>query len=144
MFSRANIHEYAAVARFIHDLVQSTKPQHLHKVNLQYRPVRRDPSSGRKPLTEAITDADIRHSISEIEELARQSPRMEAFLRDQTNITAILGGNTHPPHDFSRCYYSQTFRIVRANGDLRPCFIRVSEPTLFWGTFGRTIWKPLP
>ena len=40
----------------------------------------------------------------------------------------MLGGNTHPPHEFSRCYYSQTFRIVRANGDLRPCFIRVIEP----------------
>jgi sulfatase maturation enzyme AslB (radical SAM superfamily) len=27
-----------------------------------------------------------------------------------------------------RCYYSETFRIVRANGDLWPCFVRVAEP----------------
>ena len=137
LFSRANIHEYAAVARFIFDLVQYTKPQHLHKVNIQYRPLRRDPASGRKPFIEAITNADIRRSVSEVEELARQSPRMEAFLQDQTNITAVLGGNTHPPHDFSRCYYSQTFRIVRANGDLRPCFIRVAEPEFCLGNITR-------
>ena len=53
---------------------------------------------------------------------------MRAFLRNQTNVTAVLGGNSHPPHEFTRCYYSQPFRIVRANGDLRPCFIRVAEP----------------
>jgi MoaA/NifB/PqqE/SkfB family radical SAM enzyme len=137
LFSKANIHEYVAVARFIFELVQRTKPQHLHKVNVQYRPLRRDPSSGRQPFTEAITEADIRRSVSEVEELAKQSSKMEAFLREQTNITAVLGGNTHPPHAFSRCYYSQTFKIVRANGDLRPCFIRVSEPDFYLGNIVR-------
>jgi sulfatase maturation enzyme AslB (radical SAM superfamily) len=63
-----------------------------------------------------------------VQELAGASEELKAFLRNQTNITAVLGGNTHLPHEFSRCYYSQTFKIVRANGDLRPCFIRVVEP----------------
>jgi sulfatase maturation enzyme AslB (radical SAM superfamily) len=71
--------------------------------------------------------------VGQIRELADSSQEMKAFLREQTNITAILGGNAHPPHEFSRCYYSQTFRIVRANGDLRPCFVRVSEPDFVLG-----------
>ncbi|MCB9105586.1 MAG: SPASM domain-containing protein [Anaerolineales bacterium] len=44
-----------------------------------------------------------------------------------------MGGNSHPAYEFSRCFYSQTFKIVRANGDLRPCFIRVVEPDFILG-----------
>jgi sulfatase maturation enzyme AslB (radical SAM superfamily) len=137
LFSKANIHEYTAVARFIFELVQSVKPQHLHKVNIQYRPLRRYPWNSHRPFAEAITDQDIRRTVSQVVELGKQSPEMEAFLREQTNITAVLGGNTHPPHEFSRCYYSQTFKIVRANGDLRPCFIRVTEPDFLLGNIVR-------
>ena len=104
------------------------KPEALHKVNIQYRPLRRDPHLYDKPFTEAISTAQIREAVRQVRELAETSEELKAFLRDQTNVTAILGGNTHPPHEFSRCYYSQTFRIVRANGDLRPCFVRVTEP----------------
>jgi len=77
--------------------------------------------------------AQSQQAVGEVRELADSSQDVKAFLRSQTNITAILGGNDHPPHEFSRCYYSQTFRIVRANGDLRPCFIRVSEPDFILG-----------
>jgi MoaA/NifB/PqqE/SkfB family radical SAM enzyme len=128
LFSKFNIHEYARVADFLFQLVSREKPHCLPKVNIQYRPLRRDPSSAGRPFDEAITPAQFQAAIQEVEDLARSSPQMEAFLRDQTNITAILGGNTHPPYSFSRCYYSQTFKILRANGDLRPCFIRVMEP----------------
>ena len=31
LFSRANIHEYAEVARLVYNLVKKEKPQHLHK-----------------------------------------------------------------------------------------------------------------
>jgi sulfatase maturation enzyme AslB (radical SAM superfamily) len=133
LFARSNIHDYAAVARFIFELVKKEKPHELHKVNIQYRPLRRDPYRYDEPFTQAVTDEQIQRAISEIRELARSSQEMKAFLRNQTNITAILGGNAHPSHEFSRCYYSQTFRIVRANGDLRPCFIRVSEPDFVLG-----------
>ncbi len=128
LFARSNIHEYAAVARLIFDLVKDRKPEALHKVNIQYRPLRRDPHRYDEPFTEAITTAQIQEAVEQVRELAGTSEEMKAFLRNQTNVTAVLGGNTHPPHEFSRCYYSQTFRIVRANGDLRPCFVRVIEP----------------
>ena len=75
----------------------------------------------------------IHKTIQEIQQLAQSSTEMKGFLKNQTNITAILGGNTHTPHEFSRCHYSQLFKIVRANGDLRPCFIRVMEPSFILG-----------
>lgn len=133
LFARSNVHDYAAVARSIFDLVKAEKPYALHKVNIQYRPLRRDPYRCDEPFTQAVTEGQIRTVASQIRELADSSQEMKVFLRDQTNVTAILGGNTHPPHEFSRCYYSQTFRIVRANGDLRPCFIRVAEPDFVLG-----------
>ena len=133
LFAQSNVHEYATVAQFIFDLVSSKIPDALHKVNIQYRPLRRDPYHYDRPFTEAITPEQIRKAIKEVQELLESSQKMKEFLRKQTNITAILGGNTHPPHEFSRCYYSQTFKIVRANGDLRPCFIRVTEPDFILG-----------
>jgi len=133
LFARSNIHEYASVARFIFELVKKERPHALHKVNIQYRPLRSDPYLYDKPFPQAVTIEQIQKTASEIRELADSSQEMKAFLRNQTNITAVLGGNTHPPHEFSRCYYSQTFRIVRANGDIRPCFIRVSEPDFILG-----------
>jgi MoaA/NifB/PqqE/SkfB family radical SAM enzyme len=133
LFARSNIQDYAAVARLIFELVKTEKPRMLHKVNIQYRPLRRDPYRYDEPFTQAITAEQIAQSVEEIRKLADSSLELKAFLRGQTNITAILGGNTHPPHPFSRCYYSQTFRIVRANGELRPCCIRVSEPDFVLG-----------
>ena len=133
LFARSNIHEYAAVARFIFELVKAEKPHALHKVNIQYRPLRRNPHRYHEPFTQAVTREQMERAVHQVLELAGASCDMKAFLRNQTNIAAILGGNSHPPHAFSRCYYSQTFRIVRANGDLRPCFIRVSEPDFLLG-----------
>lgn len=133
LFARSNVHEYAEVARFIFDLVRQERPHALHKVNIQYRPLRQDPYLYGRPFTEAVTEAQIQTAIREVRALADSSPAMKALLRDQTNIPAILGGNSHPAHTFARCSYSQVFRIVRANGDLRPCFIRVSEPDFILG-----------
>jgi sulfatase maturation enzyme AslB (radical SAM superfamily) len=137
LFAKSNIHEYAAVSNFIYNLVKKEKPDCLHKVNIQYRPMRQDPYNYHKPFIEAITDQQIRTAVKDIIELADSSSEMKIFLRDQTNITAVLGGNTHPPYEFTRCFYSQTFKIVRANGDLRPCFIRVKEPNFILGNIIR-------
>lgn len=128
LFAKTNIHEYAKVASFIYNLVKSEKPKHLHKVNIQYRPLRHDPYEYYKPFTEAISEQQLQKAVKEVQDLAASNSSIRQFLKNQTNITAVLGGNSHPNLEFDRCYYSQTFRIIRANGDLRPCFIRVSEP----------------
>jgi MoaA/NifB/PqqE/SkfB family radical SAM enzyme len=133
LFARSNVHEYAAVARFIFDLVKQEKPCALPKVNIQYRPLRQNPYQYGKPFAEGVSRAQIARAAREVRELSESSREMEEFLRNQTNITAVLGGNDHSPHEFARCYYSQTFRIIRANGDLRPCFIRVAEPDFVLG-----------
>jgi MoaA/NifB/PqqE/SkfB family radical SAM enzyme len=133
LFAQSNVNEYAQVAKFVFDLVEQEKPHALEKVNIQYRPLRRDPYHYDKPFDEAVTGDEIVHAVQDVIALAGTSLKMERFLREQTNITAILGGSTHPPHEFSRCHYSQTFKIVRANGDLRPCFIRVAEPDFILG-----------
>jgi MoaA/NifB/PqqE/SkfB family radical SAM enzyme len=133
LFARSNIHDYAALARFIFELVRKEKPHALLKVNIQYRPLRRDPYRYDEPFTQAVTVEQIQRAAGEVRDLADSSQEIRDFLRNQTNITAILGGNAHPPHEFSRCYYSQTFRIVRADGELRPCFIRVLEADFILG-----------
>jgi MoaA/NifB/PqqE/SkfB family radical SAM enzyme len=133
LFARSNVHEYATVAQFIFELVKRENPRALRKVNIQYRPLRRDPYRYDKPFTEAVKTEQVEQAVGAIRRLADSSLEMKEFLKKQTNVTAILGGNSHPPHEFSRCYYSQTFHIVRANGDLRPCFIRVQEPDFILG-----------
>ena len=102
LFARSNIHDYAAVARFVFELVKSEKPHALNKVNIQYRPLRRDPHLYREPFTQAVTIEQIQKAVSEVRELADSSQEMKAFLRNQTNITAVLGGSAYPPHEFSR------------------------------------------
>ncbi len=137
LFARQNIHEYASIADFIFQLVKREKPQHMHKVNIQYRPLRQDPRDDARPFQEAVSPQQIQNAVNEIRALADSSTEMKEFLRNQTNVTAILGGNSHPPYAFSRCYYCQAFKIVRANGDLRPCFIRVVEPDFWLGNILR-------
>ncbi|MFX0095620.1 MAG: radical SAM protein [Candidatus Hodarchaeota archaeon] len=133
LYSQANISEYVAFAKKLYELVSDKAPQHLHKFNLQYRPLRKDPKDEKRDFPEQITEKQIMRVVSAIIQFADSSPDVEKFLRDQTNIEAVLGGNSHPPHDFSRCFYSQVFHIVRANGEIRPCFIRVTEPDFKMG-----------
>lgn len=131
VFSKANVREYAPVARLIFDFVRRERPDCLPRVNIQYRPLRDDYFPAGFPL--AVDEQDIRGVVDDLEELAGESPEMEAFLRDQTNARAILAGNIHTPQEFGRCYYAEVFKIVRANGDVRPCCIRVLEPDLWLG-----------
>ena len=59
LFARSNVHDYAAVAQFIFELVKKEKPDALHKVNIQYRPLRRDPRDYDRPFTQAVTSEQI-------------------------------------------------------------------------------------
>lgn len=133
LFSKSNIPEYAQVAEFLFNLVKKHNPDKLGKTGIEYRPLRRDPRDYNKPFGLAIDGADIQRTLAEVRQLAETSDEMRDFLKYQTNITAFMGGNSHPSHDFERCYYSQIFHIVRANGELRPCYIRVVEPDFVLG-----------
>jgi MoaA/NifB/PqqE/SkfB family radical SAM enzyme len=140
LYARPNVHEYARVAKLVYDLTMAHKPHALPKVNIQYRPLRRDPRDFDRPFDLAVSDQQIQAAVRELSASGSDRPEFERFLREQTNARAILGGNAHPPHDFDRCHYSQLFKIVRASGDLRPCFIRVTEPEF---VLGNIITDPL-
>ncbi|MHA2239560.1 MAG: radical SAM protein, partial [Candidatus Hodarchaeales archaeon] len=115
LYSQENITEYANFALKLFTLIRDRVPQHMNKFNIQYRPLRKDPKDANRDFPHAITDYQIDNVVNEILEIANASEELENFLRNQTNIEAVLGGNTHPPHDFSRCYYSQIFNIIRTN-----------------------------
>lgn len=133
LFARPNIHEYSQVAEMVYSLVKREAPKDIHKLNIQYRPLRRDPRDYSRRFDLAVTEEQVERAVNDVIQLASTSAEMATFLREQTNVTAVLGGNSHPPHEFDRCYYSQIFRIVRASGQLRPCFIRVEEPDFALG-----------
>jgi MoaA/NifB/PqqE/SkfB family radical SAM enzyme len=133
LYAQPNVHEYALAARLIYDLTMAHKPHALPKVNIQYRPLRRDPRDFNRPFDLAVSEKQIESVVRDLVRVTSGQPEFERFLREQTNARAILGGNSHPPHEFDRCHYSQLFKIVRASGDLRPCFIRVTEPEFVLG-----------
>ena len=130
VFSRYNMHEYADFARLIYDLVPA---RDRTRVNVQYRPLRRDPQHRSRPFFEALSEQDIKDTADQVFKLACERPDMIPFLREQTNITDVLGGNVHTPRPFSNCHYAELFKIVRANGDIRPCCICPDDPALSLG-----------
>ncbi|MEM5792737.1 MAG: radical SAM protein [Candidatus Aenigmatarchaeota archaeon] len=133
LYSKININEYVDFARYFYKKVKEEQPNNLCRLNLSYRPLRRNPNDKRKKFPGYITKEDIEKTVKKIIEFANESIEVENFLREQTNIEAVTGGNLQPPMPFKRCYYSQIFHIVRANGDIRPCFVSVLEPDFVLG-----------
>lgn len=133
LYSKANIGEYVEFVRYFYDKAKEEQPNNLSRLNLSYRPLRQNPNDTGREFPEAITVEDIRRTVGKIVEYAKESHEVEQFLREQTNVEAVLGGNLQPPMPFDRCYYAQIFHIVRANGDIRPCFVRVLEPDFVLG-----------
>jgi radical SAM protein with 4Fe4S-binding SPASM domain len=133
LYSKINISEYLEFVRYFFNKVQKQQPQNLSRLNLSYRPLRQNPNDTGREFPDAISEEDIIKTVGEIVKFAKESPVAERFLREQTNIEAVLGGNLQPAMPFERCYYSQIFHIVRANGDVRPCFVRVLEPDFVLG-----------
>ena len=128
LYSKANIREYVPFVRHFYELVLAEIPEALPRLNLSFRPFRRNPTEKGREFPGAISEEDVAATVDAILAFALESPAHARFLREQTNVEAVLGGNLQPRMPFARCYYAQIFRIVRANGDLRPCFVRVLDP----------------
>lgn len=140
LYSKFNINEAVPFARKTFEFVRSRGDDSLPRVNVQYRPLRVDGDIAAAHFDFAVTRSEILQVAAECEEAVSSDPEFGSFLREQTNIRAVAGGNVHPAHDFDRCRYSQIFTILRANGDLRPCFNRVREPAFL---IGNLISSPL-
>ena len=140
LFSKFNLAEALPFARKTYDFVRARGDESLPRVNVQYRPLRIDGDLTSARFDFAVRRDDLLQVAEECERAADRDPEFGRFLREQTNIWALGGGNVHPAHDFDRCRYSQIFTILRASGDLRPCFIRVREPEFL---IGNLITDPL-
>lgn len=133
LYSKTNIHEYIHFVRHFYELVRREKPHRLPCFNLSFRPLRQNPNDVGREFPEMISESDIDITVQQICEFAAESPEIKCFLCEQTNIEAVLGGNFQPALPFQRCYYLQIFHIVRADGDVRPCFVTVLEPEFSMG-----------
>lgn len=131
LYSQDNIREYVPVAQMVYETIKREMPDKLEHVNIQYRPFIDDRIG-------ADTGYEVRESqraevIEQILDWANGSERVRAFLSNQTNIGAIVAGNRHTPVPFGQCHYAKIFKLVRANGEMRPCCIRVEDPALSLG-----------
>jgi MoaA/NifB/PqqE/SkfB family radical SAM enzyme len=134
LYSKANIHEYAKVVDVVYNLVSKRKGHALPKVSIQFRPLRKDPKDEkRKFFNHAIDEAQIKQTVADIRQLVTNQPEIAEFIREQTNISSFLHGNHHTPHEFDRCNYSQIFSIVRADGSVRPCAVRIDDGDFLLG-----------
>jgi len=127
LYSKINIGEYVECIRFFYGLVKSRTPQYLKKFNIQFRPLRQDPKDEGNHFPEAISKNEIDSVFKKIYQLANTGKDIEDFIKNQTNAEIVEKGNTHHPLDFNMCYYSLIFNILRANGDIYPCFITVDQ-----------------
>lgn len=127
LFSKINISEYVTSIRFFYELVKDLDHQYLNKFNMQFRPLRQDPKDEGRPFPEAISVNDIRCVLRELVKLAATNEEIFNFIKMQTNAEIVEKGNTHHPLDFLTCHYTLIFNILRANGDIYPCFITTDQ-----------------
>lgn len=132
VFCDDNIQEAPAAARFFYDLVNSECPRALPRFSIAYRPLRRDPKDAGRVFPASVTQEQISAAERGFIEMARHED-VARFLRHQTNCEIISCGNAHRPVDFARCDYSMIFRLVRADGEVRPCCMRIAEPEFYLG-----------
>lgn len=139
LYSKMNIFEYVAVIEFLYAFIKNNAPEALKKFNIQFRPLRQDPKDKNKDFPEAISPKDIDNTIDSLLRLVSSSEEIFHFVKYQTNAETVEGGNTHKPLNFSRCHYSLIFHILRANGNLYPCFITVDQPEFCLGNVIRDL-----
>jgi sulfatase maturation enzyme AslB (radical SAM superfamily) len=134
VFSRENIGEAPDAAHFFYEQVRSHRPEALDRLHIEYRPLRKDSKDeGRTDFPEAVTEQDIAACFSRFTDLARDDKPFQKFLGSQTNMEIIGRGNTHKQVAFEHCGFSSIFRLVRADGEMRPCCMRLFDPEFYLG-----------
>jgi sulfatase maturation enzyme AslB (radical SAM superfamily) len=128
-----NIHEATEAAQFFFRHVSAIFPEGLGRICIDYRPLRQDFGDKHEEFPAAVTQGQIDCARSAFEKLA-ESAEMRDFLEEQTNWEVIGNGNHHAPADFSRCGYASIFRLIRADGSVWPCCMRVNAPSFCLGS----------
>jgi MoaA/NifB/PqqE/SkfB family radical SAM enzyme len=134
VFSRENISEAADAAHFFYEQVRSHRPEALDRLHIEYRPMRKDSKDeGRADFPGAVTEDDIAACFKRFVELSRDDDAFKRFLGTQTNMEIVGRGNAHKPVPFEHCGFSTIFRLVRADGEMRPCCMRLFDPEFYLG-----------
>ena len=125
LYSKQNVGEYADFVFKIFETVRAECPQELHRVNIQFRPLRSpDPVDN---ASYAVNEAQIDEQLTKLAKQCDSDPELAQFVRRQTNAYALLGGNVHPLLRFSACRYSSIAGIARASGEIITCFCKVGH-----------------
>jgi MoaA/NifB/PqqE/SkfB family radical SAM enzyme len=139
VFCKANHAEAPAFARLLFDRALRECPHELERLTVAYRPLRNDSTDPTTPFPELLDESDVEQTSQEFLDIADADPELERFLRKQTNCWVLSGGNTHRAETFQSCGYSTIFHLIRANGDVRPCCMRLDSPDFY---LGNILWDP--
>jgi sulfatase maturation enzyme AslB (radical SAM superfamily) len=104
----------------------------LGRLRIDYRPLRKDAKDEGRVFPEAVTNDDVVKAEADFLRLANDE-EFGTFVRCHTNWEVIRRGNAHEPVDFSQCGFSTIYRLIRANGEVRPCCMRIGEPEFYLG-----------
>lgn len=139
VFSAENGDEVAETAQFFRHLVLTNCPAEIGRLCIDYRPIRRDPADRHSRFPDSITKQQRDIALKGFAKL-----RMEdgEFLYRQTNYQAVVIPEDANP-SFGRCGYAGIYRLIRANGDVRPCCMRLREPAFDLGNLLRDAGETL-
>lgn len=135
LFCRLNIHETAPFARLLFERIREQAPQLLEKADIQFRPLRPAPDfpekqrKGHTDLTWLCEPEQVHAAVGAFERACAEDAKLARFLLRRTNWQKVGEGNdVRASRPFDRCYYALAFRLYRPDGDVYPCFVRVSDP----------------
>ncbi len=117
------LREVAPLIELFNNILRSECADEIHRFNIQFRPWRSP--IGRPGITEhVITNSDVETIFSDLDLRMKRNPDLRKFARGHTNIASNLlsRGAREQAEEFSECFIGLTKAVVRANGDLFPCF----------------------
>ncbi len=123
LYHPGNIAEAGPLISRLADRVRQSCPGQLHRFNIQFRPWRMP--TGSPSINERIlSQQDIEEASAILFSCIEQDNSLVQFIRQNTNIAVNLlcGGAREEVDPFSECYFGLAKTVVRANGDLYPCF----------------------
>jgi len=136
LYHPGNIAEAGPLISLLANRIRKNCPEQLHRFNIQFRPWRMpigDPSINER----ILSHSDIEESSSILLSYIDRDNSLESFIRENTNIAVnlICGGAREKVEPFSECYFGLAKTVVRANGDLYPCFRSAAsrDPNFYCG-----------
>lgn len=121
LFMKQNIYESADFIKRTYDfLLQNGGKKLIERFSgIEFRPAYPDPLSNDNSLV--VSKDDIEKVKKEIDSFSKE---LKEFAETKTNYREIFKGNSRiEPHDFSKCFVSLAYKLIRADGSIYPCFV---------------------